>query len=311
MIKKQPEPAVQLRNHFFYSSGRVAFSHALDILGFCRDEKILLPAYIGINDREGSGVMDPVTAANIPHEFYRIHRDLRVDFNDLVEKIQNNMVKAVLLIHYFGFPQPDLKKIINYCKTRNIAVIEDCAHAYLSTHHGVRLGSFGDIGFYSLHKMYPISDGGLLVVNNPLLTITSPNKYPKISQESLELFFRFDNDRISEKRIHNYTLLSKKIRQLKGLFVIYPHLSEGVVPLNFPMLITSTKINRQELYFTLTEQGIEAVSLYYRIIDEIDRNKYPDSAYLSDHIISLPIHQSISDTDIETMATTLKQILDV
>ena len=139
MIKKQPEPAVQLRNHFFYSSGRVAFSHALDILGFCRDEKILLPAYIGINDREGSGVMDPVTAANIPHEFYRIHRDLRVDFNDLVEKIQNNMVKAVLLIHYFGFPQPDLKKIINYCKTRNIAVIEDCAHAYLSTHHGVRL----------------------------------------------------------------------------------------------------------------------------------------------------------------------------
>jgi len=311
MIKKQPEPTVQLRNHFFYSSGRVAFSHALDILGFCGDEKILLPAYIGINDREGSGVMDPVAAAYIPYEFYRIHRDLRADFNDLVEKIQNNTIRAVLLIHYFGFPQPDLEKIISYCKTRHIAVIEDCAHAYLSTHKGARMGSFGDIGFYSLHKMLPVPDGGLLVVNNPLLTVTPDKKYSKISQESLELFFRFDNDRISEKRIHNYTLLSKKIRQLKGLSVIYPHLPEGVVPLNFPMLVTSTKIDRQELYFTLQNQGIEAVSLYYRIIDAIDRNEYPDSAYLSDHIISLPIHQSISDTDIETMATTLKQILDV
>jgi dTDP-4-amino-4,6-dideoxygalactose transaminase len=311
MIKKHPALSNQfLKNHYFFAKGRVAFSHALDILDFCGNEKILLPAYIGINDREGSGVFDPISSAKIPFGFYKIHRDLSVDFNDLKDKIQKNSVKAVLLIHYFGFPQPGLIEIIQYCKARNIAVIEDCAHAYLSTFQGSRLGYFGDMGFYSLHKIYPVPDGGLLVVNNPGMRNAPGHEYAKISQESLELFFRFDNDRIAEKRVHNYSLLLQKIRHMKGISVVHPFVPEGVVPLNFPMIVTSVKKNRQDLYFALQNEGIEAVSLYHRIIDEIDRKKYPDSAYLSDNIISLPIHQEISDNDIDIMASTVEHILE-
>ena len=72
--------------------------------------------------------------------------------------------KAVLLVHYFGFPNA-VDNALAFCRERQLLMIEDCAHSFLTTLHGRTIGAFGDAGFYSLRKTLPLPDGAGLVVN--------------------------------------------------------------------------------------------------------------------------------------------------
>jgi hypothetical protein len=49
---------------------------------------------------------------------------------------------------------------------KKIFLIEDCAHALLSSHKGQSLGSDGDISIFSLLKTLPVPNGGILLLNN-------------------------------------------------------------------------------------------------------------------------------------------------
>lgn len=311
MIPKQPSlPRAPLLRRFLTSKGRVAFRHALESLHFSHNDVVLLPAYIGINDREGSGVLDPIRALHLKFAFYRVKRNLTVDLDDLSVQLDDDRIKALLLIHYFGIPQPDLQNIVEMCKERNIFVIEDCAHAFLSTFKGKRLGTYGDIGFYSLHKFLPLHDGGCMVITNNSLDDPAIPPCDCISHDSLALLHRFDYEAIKQTRIENYRHMASQLTGTHGVESLYHNLPEGAVPLNFPVSITHEKLNRQQVYHEMVEQNIEPVSLYYRIIPEIDKDRYPESYYVSDHIMNLPIHQDISYHDIDEIASTLKTILE-
>jgi dTDP-4-amino-4,6-dideoxygalactose transaminase len=68
-----------------------------------------------------------------------------------------------MIVHYFGFPA-EIEKARRFCKEHGLALIEDAAHSFLSTIDGRYLGTFGDIGIYSMRKMVPIPNGGALVL---------------------------------------------------------------------------------------------------------------------------------------------------
>jgi dTDP-4-amino-4,6-dideoxygalactose transaminase len=55
------------------------------------------------------------------------------------------------------------------CRPRGIAVIEDCAQAFLARHDGRTVGTIGDIGAFSLQqgKHITTGEGGLVLTNNP------------------------------------------------------------------------------------------------------------------------------------------------
>ena len=85
--------------------------------------------------------------------------------------------KALLLIHYFGFPQP-VEAIRDLCISRDIVLIEDCSHALFSCYQEKPLGTFGDVAIFSQRKTLPLPDGGALMVNNPLLVAPFPSGKP-------------------------------------------------------------------------------------------------------------------------------------
>ncbi len=300
MIKKHPAEAVCLKRRIFLDKGRTAFSYILKQIG--RDNKILLPSYIGINDKEGSGVFDPIEEYNIEYIFYNLNKDLSIDMDDFNEKLNDTKIKSVLVIHYFGFVQTDIEKIANICKKHNKLLIEDCAHSLLSKYKNKELGSFGDASFFSLHKILPMDGGGILQINNPKI------KNPEISDtDHINLFSKFDFLKIANMRRNNYQYLLEKLKELSAIEILYPKLPKGIVPLNFPILIKN--INRDKVYFEMQERGIELVSLYYRLIEQIGR-EYSNSYYISKHITNLPIHQAITYSDIDKMAEELKSILE-
>jgi len=307
VVKKHPHKTEEHFNKIYLlPNARIGLKCIFDLLNLNKRNKILLPSYIGITDKEGSGVFDPIREKKIGFEFYKINKNLTIDMEDFRKKIEKGGIKAAFVIHYFGFVQCNLKKIVEICKNNKVYLIEDCAHAFMSKYRGRYLGTFGDASVFSLYKSLPIPDGGLLRINNKKLKNPRVANY-RISEKTLKSLYRFDMEKINEIRRKNYALLVKKISNLPGIQILYKRLPKGIVPLNLPILIKN--VDRNKVYFKLLDKKIETTSLYYRIIEQIDRKKFPVSYYISNHILNLPIHQDITIKDIECIAKGLKEVL--
>ncbi|MBN9119310.1 MAG: DegT/DnrJ/EryC1/StrS family aminotransferase [Planctomycetes bacterium] len=78
--------------------------------------------------------------------------------------------KAVVVTHLFGNPC-DMTGIMAVANARGIPVIEDCAQAFMATHRGKTVGTFGALGAFSLQqgKHITTGEGGLVVSDDPAL----------------------------------------------------------------------------------------------------------------------------------------------
>lgn len=70
--------------------------------------------------------------------------------------------RAVLVIHEFGIPHPQLPKLATECHSRGIALIEDCAHTLASVGAMGQVGMAGDYALASLPKVCGLPGGGLV-----------------------------------------------------------------------------------------------------------------------------------------------------
>jgi perosamine synthetase len=84
-----------------------------------------------------------------------------------IEKRISSKTKAIILTHIFGYPAR-ISEILSIAKKHTIPVIEDASHAHGAELNGKKIGSFGDIGVFSLHqrKSLSVGDGGVLITNN-------------------------------------------------------------------------------------------------------------------------------------------------
>lgn len=91
-------------------------------------------------------------------------------FNLSAKSIQEKITdktKAIIVTHIFGNPVnfTELRKL-----TRNgeIKIIEDCSHSFQAEWEGMRVGTLGDIGCFSLQgdKTLTAGEGGILVTNS-------------------------------------------------------------------------------------------------------------------------------------------------
>jgi len=143
--------------HFFFSS-RYAMAAGISALDIGVDDVVLVPSY------NCGTEIDPMLHLGIKPVFYEVGKNLLPNLADLLKKITGR-VRGIMITHFLGFPQP-VEEIKEICAERNLFLIEDCAHAFLSMFKGRFLGSYGDIAFYSLLKTLPVPNGGVLLINN-------------------------------------------------------------------------------------------------------------------------------------------------
>jgi dTDP-4-amino-4,6-dideoxygalactose transaminase len=85
------------------------------------------------------------------------------------EEIRKNLTartKAIMVVHPFGCVAP-MDEICAIGKEYGIPVIEDCSHAHGATYKGRKVGTWGDIGCFSLQasKLMNAIEGGVLITN--------------------------------------------------------------------------------------------------------------------------------------------------
>src|SRR5262249_20900267 len=85
---------------------------------------------------------------------------------DTIAKKITDRTRAVIVVHLFGRPA-DMAPIQELLRSKGIALIEDCAQAHLADYGGKKIGTFGDLGCFSLQgsKQITCGDGGLTLVN--------------------------------------------------------------------------------------------------------------------------------------------------
>ncbi|MBU2545269.1 aminotransferase class I/II-fold pyridoxal phosphate-dependent enzyme [Patescibacteria group bacterium] len=89
-----------------------------------------------------------------------------IDVEDLKRKITSNS-KAIMVQHTFGIPA-DLNEIKKIAQENNLLLIEDCAHALGAEYNGQKVGTFGEVAFFSFSRDKIISSvyGGMVVTND-------------------------------------------------------------------------------------------------------------------------------------------------
>jgi perosamine synthetase len=89
-----------------------------------------------------------------------------------IEKNISSRTKAIIVVHLFGFPA-EMDKIMAIAQPLGIKVIEDAAQAPGSIYKGKYVGTWGDLGIFSLnfHKHIHTGEGGMIVTNNDNLAL--------------------------------------------------------------------------------------------------------------------------------------------
>jgi dTDP-4-amino-4,6-dideoxygalactose transaminase len=278
----------------------------LESLAIPAEGAVLLPAYIGWSPKEGSGVFDPIREVGCRFHFYRVTRELTIDVDDLHAHLSCGDVRVLLLIHYFGWPDPALADIAALARSKGVILVEDEAHALFSDWIGGSCGRFGDAVLYSLHKMLPLKSGGLLALNEDselYASLSTISTHP--TRNSL---LDYDLWSIARARRKNAQALLEYLRPLSDdVTPLYAGVPDGIIPQTLPVILRTR--SRDDLYFALNKQGYGVVSLYHTLIEAISRAQFPDSHWLADHILNLPVHQDARPNDLKSLVDALARLL--
>jgi len=98
--------------------------------------------------------------------------DIRADTLNLderqVEAAITARTKAILVMHYAGVAC-EMDTLLDIAHRRGLVVVEDAAHALMSSYKGRPLGGFGHLATFSFHETKNVisGEGGALVINDP------------------------------------------------------------------------------------------------------------------------------------------------
>ncbi|NPA60682.1 MAG: DegT/DnrJ/EryC1/StrS family aminotransferase [Epsilonproteobacteria bacterium] len=106
-----------------------------------------------------------------------IDPDSRVVTLDTIKRCVTSKTKAVVVVHLYGYIIPDIEEIAEFCREREILLIEDVAQAMGTEINGKKGGTFGDFGVFSFHShknITTLGEGGVLVVKDRKYADTIP-----------------------------------------------------------------------------------------------------------------------------------------
>jgi len=291
ITKTAVDPQTELQPALFYASAREGMQDFLTAVLGNPDEGVLLPAFIGWSANEGSGVFDPVLNVGARAGFYGLHGDLSVDVEKLAELLEIQKYRVLVVIHYFGRTDPRIAELRELADRHGMLLVEDLAHGFYSSRGEGGAGSFGDMNLFSLHKMFPVSEGGMITYPRADLVTTQQSTRPALAGTILS----YNWASIASSRRRNFASIIDLLRALPEhgveFTLLWPELDDADVPQTLPVRITGD--NRDAIYRGMNEAGFGMVSLYHTLIEPV-RSGFELENDLSEHIINFPVHQDVA-----------------
>jgi perosamine synthetase len=120
-------------------------------------------------------------------------------------------------------------------------------------------------------------------------------------------------DDFNEKRIVNAERLTNQLGDIDEKEVKLPKISSNVKNTFTRYVVRVNMGIRGHLIDELLKRGVDAQMLYYYIkelLPEISNRRYPHAEALSDSLIALPNHPLLTDTEIEVISSSFREVLE-
>jgi dTDP-4-amino-4,6-dideoxygalactose transaminase len=121
----------------------------------------------------------------------------------LLEEAITERTRAIIPVHIQGLPA-DMDPILEIARKHSLHVIEDACQAHGATYKARKVGTFGDIGTYSLNNFKNLcgGEGGLFVTDDEKL----------LDKGTLIRCFGDEVDEVSRRRVYNASILGYMYR---------------------------------------------------------------------------------------------------
>ena len=255
-----------------------------------------------------------------------------IDPECIEELIRNTVgrIKALVIVHLFGNPC-SIDRILEICNKYEIILIEDCAQAHGAEYNNQKVGTFGLVSIFSFYptKNMTCGEGGMITSNcegiyKNAKKIINHGQEQRYVHDILGYNYRLTNlaaaigieqlkklDNFNNARISNAV---KYINSLSPEKYTTPIINNNTINV-FNQFTLKCHVERSHVIEVLSKAGI-GYGLYYPktipqqpLYKELKLDnccKIADK--LSEESISIPVHPSLSNVEIEFIIDTLNHI---
>jgi len=301
------------------SSGTAALHTALMAIGIKPGDEVIVPSLTFV------ATANVVLACGAKPVFADVKKDYNIDPTSF-RKALTRKTRAVIPVHVYGYPA-DMDEIKDIASPRGVAIVEDAAESLGATYKGTQTGKLSDAGCFSMYatKVVTSGEGGAISTDDDELAerlrlvrnhgmvhgydtrILGFNyRLPEISaaiasvqMDKLPGFLR--------TRARNARYLTERVVSAPG--VEFTQNAEDRTHVYY-LYTLHLKRKRDQVLKALNASGVGA-AVYWKIpvhraplyvklgYGRISLRQTEDAAR---HVISLPVHPAVTETDIERVA---------
>lgn len=269
---------------------------------------------------------------------------INIDPKEIEKKITDK-TKAILVVHMAGFPCK-MDEIMAIAQKHNLKVLEDACHGPLSEYKGKKLGTIGDCAAFSFFSNKNIStgEGGMFISNNKEMADKArllrshgmtTMSYQRAgghatAYDIVELGYNFRLDDIHaaiaieqlkklpsdlEQRIAVRKRYIELLSKVENVVVPFADNTEFTSNYIMPIVVTKGTVeDRDAIRNKIHEAGVQT-SVHYPAIHRFSIYKdygavLPQTEYVTDHEITLPMYAALSMEDVEYICETVDRAIN-
>lgn len=247
-----------------------------------------------------------------------------------IEAVITERTRAIMPVHLFGL-SCDMDAILKIAQKHHLAVVEDACQSHAATYKGQKVGSFGT-GVFSLYptKNITSAEGGMITTNDPQIdercrVVRNHGMRIRYYHDELGYNFRMTDvhaaiglaqigklERFNAARQANARFYNENLRG-----VVTPYVPEGYGHVYHQYTVRVPDGQRDALRDYLKENGVGS-EIYYPVPIHKQRFYVEELGYdltlletekAAQEVLSLPVHPSLSQQDLETVASAVNRFM--
>lgn len=305
-------------------NGTLGLFLALLALDLPRDSEILIPSftfYASASSAVFAGLR-PVFVDADPLTF-------NLDVSSL-ESLVNERTTAIMPVHIYGQSAP-MDQVCEFASRHNLTVIEDAAQAYGVTYQGRHAGTWGDVGVISFFsdKTITTGEGAVVLTNNTslyeklrLLRNQGRPHSGTFVHDSLGMNFRMTDlqcaignsqirkfPQIMAGKQERHARYAANLENVAGVRILQVQHGSNHIPFRFAMLSD----HKEAVMQALEAAGVQTRGFFYPLhlqpaLRKYSRGPLPVAENLSETGVCLPVHQGLTDQDIDGICDIIRDV---
>jgi perosamine synthetase len=244
--------------------------------------------------------------------------------------------KAILPVHLYGQPC-DYDELRAIATKHNLIVIEDACQAVGAEYGDKKAGALGDMGCFSLYatKNIMCGEGGMITTNNEQYVtaikqfrqhgMSGPYEYNGMGynyrmtdlQATIAVEQLKKADTFNAVRQRNAWLFDTQLAGIKGIILPTTASNRSHVYHQYTIRLSDRfPLSRKQLIEELKNRGIGTGVYYPKTLHSIPHiaafgykpGDFPEAEMAATQVLSLPIHPKVSEADVETIASAIKEL---